>query len=90
MTMPKLSQNYRKLKNALLACSKHNAHPVNLLAVSKTQQIERNIIRKPDYPFEFDKTDFVRCIARFVIIGMHINLHPGDVWNVESGKGNII
>lgn len=39
--MPKLSQNYRKLKNALLACSKHNSHPVNLLAVSKTQSIER-------------------------------------------------
>ena len=57
---------------------------------TKTQQIERNIIRKPDYPFEFDKADFVRCIGRFVIIGMHINLHPGDVWNVEFGKGNII
>ena len=41
--MPKLSQNYRKLKNALLACSKHNAHLVNLLAVSKTQPIERII-----------------------------------------------
>lgn len=41
MTLPKLSQNYQKLKNALLACSKDSAHPVNLLAVSKTQSIER-------------------------------------------------
>jgi pyridoxal phosphate enzyme (YggS family) len=39
--MPKLSQNYRKLKNALLACSNHNSHPVNLLAVSKTHSAER-------------------------------------------------
>ena len=40
MTLPKLSQNYQKLKNALLACSKDSAHPANLLAVSKKQSIE--------------------------------------------------
>jgi pyridoxal phosphate enzyme (YggS family) len=39
--MPDLSQNYQKLKTELLACANHNAHPVNLLAVSKTQPIER-------------------------------------------------
>jgi pyridoxal phosphate enzyme (YggS family) len=39
--MPDLSQNYRNLKKALLACANHNAHPVNLLAVSKTQPAER-------------------------------------------------
>ena len=39
--MPNLSQNYRKLKNALLAYSKHNSHPVNLLAVSKTHTAQR-------------------------------------------------
>lgn len=39
--MQELNLNYLHLKNALSACTKHNAHSVNLLAVSKTQNAER-------------------------------------------------
>lgn len=39
--MTELSQNYQNLKNALKACSQQSVHAVNLLAVSKTQDLKR-------------------------------------------------
>ena len=39
--MTELSQNFQKLKIELIACSKHNSLPINLLAVSKTQDLNR-------------------------------------------------
>jgi pyridoxal phosphate enzyme (YggS family) len=38
--MLELPKNYQNLNKALLACAKHSGHPVQLLAVSKTQPVE--------------------------------------------------
>lgn len=38
--MPELSENHRKLTDALSACAARSGHPVRLLAVSKTQPAE--------------------------------------------------
>jgi hypothetical protein len=38
--MPELSENYRKLSDALSACAERSGHPVRLLAVSKTRPAE--------------------------------------------------
>ncbi|MGL4834881.1 MAG: YggS family pyridoxal phosphate-dependent enzyme [Shewanella sp.] len=87
--MPELSQNYQKLNNELSACSKHNGISVNLLAVSKMQDLQR-IIECAALGQKSFGENYVQEAVNKIQTLRHMNLQWHLIGPLQSNKCKVV